>query len=243
MSTIKCRVGVEWLDTFKSPCKENNGLNNLSYTDDQTNGFFNAMTSRGHTGVFRWTNDDAWETDWRDPSFGGSGDSHSWTDNVNFVFFSAHGGNDKNIFSIYFSKQQLQCSSGANTWRLGSKMLKWVAFATCDTVLNTSSAHVGAVWFGPCQGIHLVLGFVGTSADSWWTRGLGGDYAGDVNGGATIAGAWLDDGYSFWTGDTPIAIACGTSVDDAVNRRDHENLNWRDINVTFTGALAWKWKD
>src|SRR5215813_25046 len=30
--------------------------------------------------------------------------------------------------------------------------------------------------------------------------------------------------------------------DDAINRRDHETLDWRDINVASTNWLAWKYR-
>ena len=48
--------------------------------------------------------------------------------------------------------------------------------------------------------------------------------------------------YSFWTGDDSIAIAAGVTRDDAINRREHENLDWRDANIASTNWLAWKYR-
>jgi hypothetical protein len=52
----------------------------------------------------------------------------------------------------------------------------------------------------------------------------------------------VDNAYSFWTGDNSIAIAAGSTQDEAVNRRENETLNWRDYPVTSTSWLAWKWR-
>ena len=43
--------------------------------------------------------------------------------------------------------------------------------------------------------------------------------------------------------DGPIAIAFGANRTMAILRRDFETINWRDIDVSSTGWLAWKWRD
>jgi hypothetical protein len=234
---LRVRVGVEWVDTFHDDkCKQAN----LSYCDDQAEGFYNTMGGHGHIQVFDWGQDNAWETDFTHPDFGG--DSLDWSDNVHFCMFDSHGGNWDNLLHIAFASQHRFCLSSSDEWRLGAKSLKWIIFAGCDAVLGTSPGQVGGVWFGPMQGVHIVMGYLGTSADSWWTAGLGSDVAGDVCGGGTIATSWVDRAYSFWTGDHSIAIAAGSSQDEALNRRENETLNWRDYAVTSTSWLAWKWR-
>jgi hypothetical protein len=121
-------------------------------------------------------------------------------------------------------------------------MLKWFVVDTCDAVLNTDASHIVGTWGGPMQGAHLVFGFVGTSADSWWTRDVGSDFGDDAGGGSLLANAWLDDAYSWWTGDKPIAIAAGETQADAINRRENETIGWRDATVHSTSWLAWKWR-
>jgi hypothetical protein len=235
--TLQVRVGVEWVGTFHNDaCKQSD----LSYVDDQAEGFFNTMGGHGHVKVFDWGNDNAWETDFRHPDFGG--DSLNWTDNVHFCFVADHGGNNNNMFSIAFSKSHNNCQSVATQWRLGRKMLKWMVHSSCDAVLNTDASHIVAVWGGPMQGIHIVCGYIGTSADSWWTDDLGEDFADDICDGDAIAESWVSRAYSFWTGDDSIAIAAGETRDDAINRRDNETLNWRDLNVASTNWLAWKFR-
>jgi hypothetical protein len=237
MTTI--RVGVEWVNSFPGsgqPCHQNN----LSYCDDRAHGFISAMGDHGHPGIFEWANSDAWETDFTHPDFGG--DSLSWSDNVHFCFFSDHGGNRNNVFDFAFARAHNSCSSDTTHWRLGAKMLKWFVADTCDAVLNTDPNHIVGTWAGPMQGAHMVFGFLGLSADSWWTDDVGEDFGDDAGGGSRLANAWLDNAYSWWTGDKPIAIAAGESQADAVNRRENETINWRDSTVKFTLWLAWKWR-
>jgi len=234
---VSVRVGVEWINNFhEGNCQQNE----LSYCDDQVEGFYNTMGDNDHVKVFDWGNDNAWETDFRHPDFGG--DSLNWSDNVHFCMVCDHGGNADNIASFYFSAMHDACSVPTTQMRLGAKQLKWFATLGCDAVQNTDANHIAAVWGGPMQGVHIVCGYIGTSADSWWTADLGEDFADDICDGDSIAGAWVSDAYSFWTGDDSIAIAAGADQNEAIRRRDHENLDWRDSNVSQTNWLAWKYR-
>ncbi len=234
--TLPVRVGAEWVNAFHSPCVQNN----LDYRDDHAIGFCDHMRSHGHTVVFDWGNDNAWETDFRHPDFGG--DSLNWADNVHFAFFSDHGGNWDNVMHIAFTVQHQNCLGASNQWHLGVKMLKWLVLDCCQAVLNTSGGHIGAVWFPPMRGIHMIFGFIGNGHDSWWTASLGSDFGDDAGSGARLANAWLDRAYSFWLDDNPIAIAAGATQADAINRRENESVNWRDSSVTATNWLAWKYR-
>jgi uncharacterized protein DUF6345 len=234
---VHVRVGVEWVNDFHNDACEQN---DLSYCDDQVVGFLNHMGAHGHIKVFNWGNDNAWETDFRDSGLGG--DSLNWSDDVHFCMVNDHGGNSSNIVTFSFSKAHTNCSVSSTNMRLGRKNLKWLAALGCDAVLNTNASHIVACWGGPMRGVHIVCGYIGTAADSWWTADLGEDFAHDICEGHTIAGSWVSDAYSFWTGDDSIAIAAGVDRDDAINRRDHETLDWRDINVASTNWLAWKYR-
>jgi hypothetical protein len=234
---VTVRVGVEWVNDFHNDdCKQAD----LSYCDDQVVGFLNHMGNHGHTKVFNWGNDNAWETDFRHPDFGG--DSLNWSDDVHFCMVNDHGGNDGTNASFAFSKAHTACQVNTSKMRLGKKNLKWFGALGCDAVLNTTASHIVQIWGGPMQGVHIVCGFIGTAADSWWTDDLGEDFADDICDGDTIAGSWVSRAYSFWTGDDSIAIAAGESQADAINRRDNETLNWRDANIAATRWLAWKYQ-
>lgn len=237
MSTVlKVRVGAEWVNTYKSPCSQNN----LSYRDDHAKGFYNAMGGYGHTKVFCWGNDNAWETDFRHPDHGG--DSHNWIDNVHFAFYSGHGGNWSDIFHNTFSKQHDHCLGSSDKWKLGTKRLKWIVFDACQCVLSASSGHIGSTWFKSARGVHMIFGFVGNGHDAWWTRNMGKNFGNRARKGNKLGNAWLDTAYSWWCDDNPIVIAFGQTESEAKSRRDHESINWRDYNVSSSNWLAWKWR-
>jgi hypothetical protein len=234
-STLKVSVGVEWVQTFHpDSCNQAD----LSWVRDQAEGFYNHMGSFGHGQVFNWGNDNAWETDFRHPAFGG--DALNWSDNVHFCFFDSHGGNNGMRLNIDFAVAEKKCKSPSTEWKLGSKNLKWIVFAGCQAVLNSSAAHIVAVWGPPMQGVHVVCGYIGSSADAWWSNDLGEDLADDVSTRATIAGAWCDRAYSLWLNDDAIAIAAGATREDAINRRENETLDFRDTVIASTNWLAWK---
>lgn len=225
------RTGVEWIDTFSGPCKQNN----LPNSHVNAEGFQNSMSAVGNTAVFNWGDTNAWETDFRSNDYGG--DSLDWTDNVHFVYFEDHGGNSGGVFSIAFTAQHANCFGSPDQWKLGAKSLKWIVFDTCDTVLDTS---VGSMveWFGPMQGVHIVFGFVGISYND---SGRGAAFGNDAGGGDTLSNAWLDDAIASGGNQTAIAIAAGATQAEAINRRENECIPWRDYNVTATDWIAWKW--
>jgi hypothetical protein len=225
------RTGVEWINTFSGPCKQVN----LGNRANDAEGFQNAMASAGHTSVFDWGDGNAWETDFRHPDFGG--DSLDWSDNVHFCYFADHGGNGGGVFQIGFTAKHDSCLGSSNQWRLGVKSLKWMAFDTCDLVLDTS---VGSIveWFGPMQGVHIVFGFVGTAYDD---GGRGASFGHDAAAGAGLSNAWLDDAVASGGSQTAIAIAAGSTQAEAILRRDSETIDGRDWAVSSTNWLAWKW--
>lgn len=225
------RTGVEWINTFSGPCKQNN----LAYRENDAEGFQNAMASYGHTSVFDWGDQNAWETDFRSPAFGG--DSVDWSDNVHFCYFTDHGSNGGGVFNIYFTAQQQNCFGSSDQWQLGAKSLKWIVFDVCDLVLGTDAASI-IQWFGPMQGVHIVFGFVNLG---WDDGGRGSAFGNDAGSGAALSNAWMVDGVGSDTRQTAIAIAAGATQAEAINRRENETIDWRDYDVTSTTWLAWKW--
>lgn len=236
-ASTKVRVGAEWINTWHNDaCKQSN----LSYRDDRAIGFYDEMGSRGHTKVFCWGNDNAWERDFRHPDHGG--DSLNWIDDVHFAFYSDHGGNWSNRMHIAFSKAVDKCLGNSSEWKLGAKNLKWLVLDCCQCVLNTTASHIAAVWFPPAHGIHMVFGYVGNGHDSWSTRKMGSNFGKDAGNGHRLANAWLDVAYSSSPDDNPIAIAYGATEAEAINRRENESVNWRDYDVTSPNWMAWKWR-
>jgi len=230
-------VGVEWINDFHSDaCSQNQ----LVYMNTHAEGFQNAMVAHGHLKVFDWGDDNAWETDFRNPAFGSGGDALNWSDNVNFCYFADHGGNWSDTMHIAFSRAHNQCLGSSDTWKLGARNLKWLVLDVCDGTLDTTADAVGGVWFGPMQGIHMIFTFVNLTSP--WSADEGSDFGGDAGSGQVLSNSWLNRTFSASISNMPIAIAAGASQAEAINRRENETVNWRDYGVTSTSWLAWKWR-
>jgi hypothetical protein len=216
------------------------------------------MAKKGHVVVFNWGDDNAWETDFRHPDLNPNdatlnGDSPNWIDNVNFVFFSDHGGLNESdqTTNIAFSKNHEYPLSTSDRWKLGVNQLKWMALNSCDAVLNTDPNHIAAVWFPPAYGIHMIFGFIGASygGDDYIFRDLGKDFGTDAANCKPLANAWLDAGTSFWDveGNSPIVLAYGQTENDAIARRENETIEWLNVDVCSPDNpkpmwIAWKYR-
>jgi hypothetical protein len=237
--TLAVRVGVEWIETFP-PETQSCGIQwNLSHQRDQAAGFLGAMMGHGHQKIFHYAEKDVWPTDFEHPSFGG--DSLNYIDNVHFFYYADHGGTWSDEFHIGFADMgHGGCLSDTSRWRLGVKQLKWAVFDACDAVIDPNNAdQIWNIWGSPIQGAHMVFGFIG---DCYGNPNRGRAFANAVSGGASLAIAWMDSAFRANPHDSPIAIAAGVDRNDAINRRENENLNWRDANIAATGWLAWKWR-
>jgi hypothetical protein len=251
---VQVRVGVEWINEF--PLKVSGNPDEpvgecqqptLQLTDKVTLGFYGAMNWHGHLAIFAWGNNNAWADDFRHNDFGG--DSLNWSDDVHFCYYSSHAGqfpgpDGANDLYISFASQHTYCLSSSERWRLGSRRLKWFVLDTCQVVQDTDPNHIVAVWGQPMQGVHLIFGYIGLNYTGPANAGRGAAFGHAVSAGQPLANAWLDAAY--WRGrdevNRPIAIAAGVSRDDAINRREHETLDYRDSNVPSTNWLAWKWR-
>jgi hypothetical protein len=246
------RVGVEWVGRFHHDGKECDYID-LPSTGPVAEGFYQAMGSFGHDLIFNWGNDNAWSSDFDHPDFGGN--SLNRIDNVHFCYFAGHGGQggfeDKPVMILGFSTQHSPldipwCISMSAQWRLGVKRLKWLVQDSCMTVKDTDPNHILAVWGGPMQGIHLILGVIELQSHGPFTRNRRISFAFDICRGRALANAWLDRAYA-WDNPRdhrtrPIAIAAGVSRADAINRRENETLGWLYSDVASTNWLAWKWR-
>ena len=145
--TATYRVGVEWVRNY-------NGTNpNLVVTQPDADHFYAGLTSYGWTGGFRWTDNLAWEKDWRDSSLGGIDNYEA--DTVDFAYFSGHGSPTR----IYFGVSHDTLSfSGANA---RYQHVRWVGFSSCQTFRDDTIS----TWFNAFQGAHMLLGFESVMGD------------------------------------------------------------------------------
>jgi hypothetical protein len=229
-------VGVEWINNFPAPCSQNT----LSYCDETSVGFLNGMVSRGHTNSFNWGNQNAFETDFRATSLGG--DDGNWADKVDFVHFSSHGttGSD-NVFKGWFGSQNSACTWRSDQTRFGDNFnLEYLLVDACRSI-EIPRDEV-ATWDQTFQRLHGVFGFDDLVSDSWWTGGRGYGFGRRAGNNEKLANSWLDECYSYWCDDNPVAMFAGRNQSDAINRLNNERLNsgFDDIPHNEIGWYQWK---
>jgi hypothetical protein len=129
------------------------------------------------TNKFDWAEYASWETDFRSNLVSGGHDDN-WVDNVDMVYYSGHGYPGGFTFT----------ASHVNKWidafpslRLGDADMEWLALDTC-LFLNNDDGKVLSRIKPMFQGLHIVVGFHTTAADSW---DLGGIFTDDMFGTAT----------------------------------------------------------
>ena len=231
-------VGAEWINVFPAPCTQNT----LSYCDETSEGFLNGMTSRGHTQAFDWGNGNAWEQDFRDVSLGG--DDRNWADNVDFVHFSAHGGtNSSNVFRGYFGTQIGSCTWRSDQARFGDDWnLEYLCIDACNSL--ELSRDVIATWQNTFQRLHQIFAFTDVVSDASWTSGRGYGFGRRAGNNEVLSNAWLDECYSFWCDDNPVAMAAGRTPADASNRLNNERVfsGFGDIPNNEITWFSWKWR-
>jgi hypothetical protein len=231
-------VGIEWINNFPGPCRQNT----LSYCDETSVGFLNGMKSRGHTERFNWGNGNAFERDFRDAASGG--DDRDWIDAVDFAHFSSHGGTDaNNVFTGNFGGQVDSCTWRSDQARYGNDFnLEYLIIDACNSL--ELSGDVIATWHNTFRGLRMIFAFTDLVSDSWWTGGRGYRFGRRAGNNDRLTNAWLDESYSFWCDDNPVAMAAGRNRTDAINRRDNERVNggFGDIPHNEITYYAWKWR-
>lgn len=124
---------------------------------------------------------------------------------------------------------------------LGDGRLRWVVLDLCrslqvghenekglaqDPHRATELRHAspGNTWQRCFAGVHIIFGFTGLSSDAEWTSTRGARFGRRAGAGEALADSWLDEAYSYWCDDAPVALAWGRSGDDARRRLNAESV-------------------
>ena len=141
--------------------------------------------------------------------------------------------------------------------RLGDGRLRWCVLDCCrslqlgvenerkpDVKAQLKEANPERTWGRCIDGISLLLGFTGLSSDASWTVERGVDFGHRAGRGEPLADGWLDEAYSYWVDDVPVALACGRSEQDAGKRLRKESLKARSPQLRSSDirAYAWMWR-
>ena len=120
-----------------------------------------------------------------------------------------------NVFQGYFGSQVTACTWRSDKARLGDNWnLEYLCIDACNSL--ELSRNVIADWQNTFQGLHQIFAFTDVVSDSWWTGGRGYGFGRRAGNNEVLSNAWLDECYSFWCDDNPVAMAAGP---DAGRRR------------------------
>jgi hypothetical protein len=149
LQTIRS-FAVQWVRYY------NGHGSNLPGTQPDGTGFRNKLVSHAWSQVMHYSNNNAWEKDWRDCSLGGIDCSYG-VDRADFGYFAGHGSPAR----IYFGVNKDSYNFFAGNARY--QRLRWLGFATCQTL--RAGPFVGSGnpplthWFNSFQGSYMLLGF------------------------------------------------------------------------------------
>ena len=248
--------GCEYMTTWSGcTCSQNS----LSYTDNQANYFDSKMSSLGHTRKFKYGNQGAWAADvTEDRDFGGY--DRWYGDTVDMYMYSGHGGagtdayGNQTFLVPYCSfNGSGSCYFYADNARLGEKVgwyaspypgnLRYSMWCTCHSV-DTDPMHQ---WDQTMNtGMDYVMGYRGTSADSWTTDEVPEDWASKAMRSSnpdTFKGAWFWAIEDWWVDDVGSVIANGDNESDAIYRRDHYKRTWYGPHTDYHYWYAWAWHE
>jgi hypothetical protein len=253
-SAFAFTFAVESMDSWggcESACSNNASLSN---TYDQASYFSSTMRGGGHTRAW-WYHNEIWASDViEDTTWGGV--DYLMADAYPIYMYSGHGSAPETA-----GKQRFQaslCRTGsASTCRMNSERmvigeksgtyatnkgyLRWLILATCHSVDTRPNEQWGqALYYGG----DMVFGYRGTSADSFRTDEVPGDFAASAFvGGAQLKAAWFSAIEDFFVDDVGSVITSGATESEALWRRDNLTKQMsRGTGVVF-GWTAWSWHE
>lgn len=232
-------VGYEYVEVFAGPYNQAK----LGHADCVAQDFGKAMRSWGHQLRFGWANGDAWETDWRDASFGGDdGNTDGGADSVDFACLATHSILGLvNYFQAVFGVEHARWEWDNRQARLGNRQLKWLYLDCCESLKLPAPQNQ---WHHAFHGLHMIFGFASGASDGWPPCGRGGSFGWRAGLGDRLSNAWMDEGHSMWCDDVPVAMACGRSQADAIDRVFNEGIDsgYDSIPHNQITWYAWRWR-
>jgi hypothetical protein len=226
------------------------GNGTISNTKPDASGFVTWMQFYGHQRKFFFANKDAWPGDVISSHISGGEDS-SYADDVNIYYVATHGssnatsgflytaGSTKTVDGLSTCRARTRHpSTGAMWWRMGDKNNRILSLGTCQG-LNLTDLHT---WDPVQRGLHIITGFDRNVSDN---PNIGGNYGFYGNMPfTTVKQAWFLATPPKGSGSTPnrgVIMAYGTSLNDAVNRRDNQRFSWSTARLGTATHRAWAW--
>jgi hypothetical protein len=160
--------------------------------------------------AYGWSNDAAWERDFKDQAIGGT--DNIYVDNIDLALFAGHGSPSGFYFGVPVDDYVLTYNDA--TW--GDKDLEWIILDACQTLRRSGSAPFNT-WGGAFEGLHYIFGYHTTTGDVD-TRGRDFvRYA--MYYGQTVRSAWINATIASENGTTAAYLRATKSGADTYN--DH----------------------
>ena len=232
-------VGAEWINVFPGPCNQNT----LSYCDETSRGVSQRHDVTGpHEG--RSTGETATPGS-RTSATSASAEMTATGPTTSISSTSpSHGGTGfQQCLQGYFGTQRHACTWRSDQARYGDNWnLEYLCIDACNSLELTR--NVIAVWQNTFQRLHQIFAFTDLVSDSWWTGGRGYDFGRRAGNNEVLSNAWLDECYSSWLDDNPVAMAAGRTPADAINRLNNERVfsGFGDIPNNQITWFQWKWR-
>jgi len=144
------------------------------------------------------------------------------------------------------------------TMRLGEGRLRWVVLDCCrslqlgaenerdaDTRAVLAASHPQLTWGRCMDGANMLFGFTGLSSDASWTAERGLSFGYRAGRGEALAESWIDEAYSHWLDDAPVAMTVGRSADDALRRIKSESVKspGAKLRAADIDSYRWMWRN
>jgi hypothetical protein len=173
-SLTRVDVGVEYI-------ADSQGLPGSVANAD---GFISTMQNAGIPIEFVWSDFNAWEQDFKDPTLGG--DDSNWVDNVDAVFYTGHA--DANGFTFPGNQDDGKLRYDEARW--GDRDLEWLVIAACGPLQSSNGSLSWAQrWGDSFRGLHLLMAYAEVS---YVRKNEGRVYAEGLVNGKRVRNAWVD---------------------------------------------------
>lgn len=254
-------VGVYWINDFTSGqgCMAGG---DLDHSDNIGNGFSFGMTFMGHRQEFRRANSQVSPKQWRIGTDAGT----AGADTVEFAILVTHGHTTsihRDTAHQHFVILKLNSVDGCELMsadipidqsplqplmRLGDGSLRWVVVDACRSLqlqhVNESGqpdylkdANPLRTWDRNNGGLNMMFGFTGLCSDSAWTHTRGRLFGYRAGHGEPLADAWLEEARSWIGDDVPVALAWGTTSEDARRRLSKDSLAAPEVRLAPAEAV------
>ncbi len=212
-----------------------NGTNpNLPLTIPEGQKFANAINNYSSSWVtdFAWTNNNAWERDFKSSTLGGI--DNLYIDDVDLALFAGHGSPS----GFYFGVNQDDLEVHYNDAILGNKDLEWLIVDAC-LVLQDDASKFNRWGWPVFKGLHYVFGYSSITYDVD-TRGEDFiKYAMDY--GWTVRDAWINATIVSENGTTAAYMRADNSTSSTYT--DHlwgfGSVSSDPVNPTTLFYLSW----